>query len=133
MVSSTGSATVMYYRTEAGDVGVQFDRGAVQRAGKRGLEALELLPLQAELVLAQPPHPLVGIDRHRPRARLQLPAQDLHERGLAAPVGTDQPVAVAAADVEVIKKGKPDEEGAEGAAPAAGEAKTAEPKKEAKK
>jgi hypothetical protein len=25
MVSSTGSATVMYYRTEAGDVGVQFD------------------------------------------------------------------------------------------------------------
>lgn len=24
-VSSTGSATVMYYRTEAGDVGVQFD------------------------------------------------------------------------------------------------------------
>jgi hypothetical protein len=26
MVSSTGSATVMYYRTEAGDVGVQFDQ-----------------------------------------------------------------------------------------------------------
>ena len=25
MVSSTGSATVMYYRNEAGDVGVQFD------------------------------------------------------------------------------------------------------------
>lgn len=25
MVSTTGSATVMYYRTEAGDVGVQFD------------------------------------------------------------------------------------------------------------
>jgi len=25
IVSSTGSATVMYYRTEAGDVGVQFD------------------------------------------------------------------------------------------------------------
>jgi hypothetical protein len=26
MVSSTGSATVMYYRTEAGDVGVQFEQ-----------------------------------------------------------------------------------------------------------
>ena len=26
MVSSTGSATVMYYRTQAGDVGVQFDQ-----------------------------------------------------------------------------------------------------------
>jgi hypothetical protein len=26
MVSSTGSATVMYYRTEVGDVGVQFDQ-----------------------------------------------------------------------------------------------------------
>ena len=26
MVSSTGSATVMYYRKEAGDVGVQFDQ-----------------------------------------------------------------------------------------------------------
>lgn len=40
---------------------------------------------------------------------------------------------VAAAEVEVIKKGKIEEEGAEGAAPAAGEAKSAEPKKEAKK
>ena len=53
------------------------------------------------------PHPLVGIDRHRPRARLQLAAQDLHERRLAAAVGADQAIAVPVAGLhgDVREKG----------------------------
>jgi len=58
------------------------------------------LVFERELVLPQPPHPLVGIDRHRARGGLQLAAQDLHEGGLAAAVGADQPVAVAAAELD---------------------------------
>ncbi len=65
------------------------------------------LVLEGELVLAQPSHPLAGVDRHRPRARLQLAAQDLHERRLAAAVGADQAVAVAAAELDgdVLEQG----------------------------
>ena len=35
------------------DVGLQFDVRAVQRVGMRGLQALELLPFQLPLALAQ--------------------------------------------------------------------------------
>lgn len=39
MVSSTGSATVMYYRAEAGDVGVQFEQllGKVMKTSTAGV------------------------------------------------------------------------------------------------
>src|SRR5437016_3561355 len=48
----------------------------------------------------------IGFDRHRPRA-LQLPAQDLHESGLAAAVRPDQPIAIPAAELHgnIRKKG----------------------------
>src|SRR6266853_350931 len=41
----------------------------------------------------------IGFDRHRPRARLQLPAQNLHERRFAAAVRTDQPITIPAAEL----------------------------------
>jgi hypothetical protein len=48
-----------------------------------------------------------GFDRHRPRARLQLPAQNLHESGLAAAVSADQALAIPAAELhgDVGEKG----------------------------
>jgi len=49
----------------------------------------------------------IGFDRHRPRARLQLPARDLHGSGLAAAVSADQALAVPADELHgnVCKKG----------------------------
>ncbi len=49
----------------------------------------------------------IGFDRHRPRTRLQLPAQDLHESGLAAAVRPDQPIAIPSAELhgDVREKG----------------------------
>ena len=53
-----------------------------------------------ELVLAQPGHALVAIERDIARGRLQIAAQDFHEGGLAAAVGADQAVAVAVAEFD---------------------------------
>ena len=49
----------------------------------------------------------IGFDRHRPRARLQLPARDLHERGFSAAIRADQAVAIPAAELhgDIRKKG----------------------------
>ena len=65
------------------------------------------LVLVRELVLAQLPHALVRVDRHRPRRRLEIAAEDLHERRLAAAVGADQAIAVATAElhVDVLEEG----------------------------
>jgi hypothetical protein len=65
------------------------------------------LVLVGELVLAQPSHPLGSVDRHRARGWLELAAQDLHERRLAAAVGADQAVAVSAAELDgdVLEQG----------------------------
>jgi hypothetical protein len=58
MVSSTGSATVMYYRTEAGDVGVQFDTllNKVMKSTTAGVSESDrvgmILRAGAQLVLA---------------------------------------------------------------------------------
>jgi len=57
------------------------------------------LGLVRELVLAQPPDPLVRVDRHRPGGRLELPAEDLHERGLSRAVRPDEAVAVPAPEL----------------------------------
>jgi len=65
------------------------------------------LALERKLILPQPPHPLIRVDRHRPRARLQLPAQNLHERRLAAAVRPDQTITIPAAELhgDIRKKG----------------------------
>ena len=65
------------------------------------------LVLVGELVLPQLAEPLVGIDRHLARRRLELAAEDLHERRLAAAVGADQAVAIAAAELDgdVLEQG----------------------------
>ena len=63
--------------------------------------------LVGELVLAQLAEALVLVQHHVAGSRLQIAAEDLHERGLAAAVGADQAVAVAVAefDGDVFKQG----------------------------
>ena len=65
------------------------------------------LVLVGELVLAELADALVGIDRHRAGAGLEVAAEDLHESRLAAAVGADQAVAVAAAELDgdVLEQG----------------------------
>jgi hypothetical protein len=60
MVSSTGSATVMYYRTEAGDVGVQFDQllSKVMKTSNDGVSESD----RVGMVLRAGAQPGVGID-----------------------------------------------------------------------
>jgi hypothetical protein len=60
-----------------------------------------------ELVLLQEGHALAAVDGHVAGAGLQHAGQDLHEGGLAGPVGADQAVAVAFAELDgdVLEKG----------------------------
>ena len=60
MVSSTGSATVMYYRTEAGDVGVQFDQllSKVMKTSKDGVSESD----RVGMVLRAGAQPGAGVD-----------------------------------------------------------------------
>ena len=58
------------------------------------------LVLEGELVLAQLAEPGARLDHHLPGGRFQVPAEDLHEGGLAAAVGADQPVAVTIAELD---------------------------------
>ncbi len=51
--------------------------------------------LVGELVLAQTAQALVGVQGHIAGGGRQLTREDLHQRGLAAAVGTDQTIAVA--------------------------------------
>src|SRR5438874_1000119 len=53
-----------------------------------------------ELVLAQFAETLAPIDRDRTRARLEIAAEDFHERGFAAAVCADQSVAIALAKAQ---------------------------------
>ena len=60
MVSSTGSATVMYYRTEAGDVGVQFDQllNKVMKTSNDGVSESD----RVGIVLRAGAQPGAGVD-----------------------------------------------------------------------
>ena len=60
MVSSTGSATVMYYRTEAGDVGVQFDQllNKVMKTSNDGVSESD----RVGMVLRAGAQPGAGVD-----------------------------------------------------------------------
>lgn len=60
MVSSTGSATVMYYRTEAGDVGVQFDQllSKVMKTSNDGVSESD----RVGMVLRAGAQPGAGVD-----------------------------------------------------------------------
>ncbi len=62
--------------------------------------------LEGELVLTQLAKAYPGIQGHVARSGGQIAAQDLHECGLTAAVGPDQPVAVAAAELggDVLKQ-----------------------------
>ncbi len=51
-----------------------------------------------ELVLLQLAQALAAVDRDRTRARLEVAAENFHERGLAAAVGADQAIAIAVAE-----------------------------------
>jgi len=53
-----------------------------------------------ELILAQLAQAHVGFEHHLTGRRLQLAAENLHEGRLAAAVGADQAVAVAAAELD---------------------------------
>lgn len=60
MVSSTGSATVMYYRSEPGDVGVQFEQllNKVMKTSKVGVTEAD----RVGMVLRAGAQPGVGVD-----------------------------------------------------------------------
>jgi hypothetical protein len=60
MVSSTGSATVMYYRAQAGDVGVQFDQllNKIMKTNQVGVTGDDLVGM----VLRAGARPNVGLD-----------------------------------------------------------------------
>ena len=58
------------------------------------------LVFKGELVLAQLADTVVGIDGHLAAGLLQIAAENLHEGGLAATVGADEPVAVAFAELD---------------------------------
>ena len=53
-----------------------------------------------ELVLVQLAQAQPGLQHHFACARLQVPAQDLHQRGLATAVGADQAIAVAIGELD---------------------------------
>lgn len=54
--------------------------------------------LEGELILTQFTQALVRIEEHVAAARHQIAAEDFHKGGLAAAVGADQAVTVAAAE-----------------------------------
>jgi hypothetical protein len=54
----------------------------------------------AELVLVQLAHAQARLQHHLAGARLQLAAEHFHQRGLAATVGADQPIAVAVGELD---------------------------------
>ena len=56
--------------------------------------------LETELVLAQLPQPLASVERDVASRRLEIAAEDFHERRLAAAVGADQAVAIAVAELD---------------------------------
>ena len=60
MVSSTGSATVMYYRVEAGDVGVQFEQllGKIMKKSTAGVSESD----RVGMVLRAGAQPGAGVD-----------------------------------------------------------------------
>ena len=60
MVSSTGSATVMYYRREAGDVGVQFEQllNKIMKTSTAGVSEFD----RVGMVLRAGAQPGVGVD-----------------------------------------------------------------------
>jgi hypothetical protein len=60
MVSSTGSATVMYYRVEAGDVGVQFEQllGKIMKTSTAGVSESD----RVGMVLRAGAQPGTGVD-----------------------------------------------------------------------
>jgi hypothetical protein len=60
MVSSTGSATVMYYRVEAGDVGVQFEQllGKIMKTSTAGVSESD----RVGMVLRAGAQPGAGVD-----------------------------------------------------------------------
>jgi len=58
------------------------------------------LVLVAELVLVQLAHPQAGLEHHVTRALLEVAAEDLDQRRLAAAVRADQPIAVAVGELD---------------------------------
>ncbi len=60
-----------------------------------------------ELVLAQLAQPLAAVERDVAGRRLEIAAEDFHERRLAAAVGADQAVAIAVAELDrdVLEQG----------------------------
>jgi len=80
----------------APQLGVAHDHGIQHR-----------IILEGELILTQLAKALVGVHRDVTRGRLQIAAEDFHERGFAAAVGADQTVAVAVAefDRDVLEQG----------------------------
>lgn len=60
MVSSTGSATVMYYRAESGDIGVQFDQllGKIMKTTNAGVTEAD----RVGMVLRAGAQPGLGVD-----------------------------------------------------------------------
>ena len=53
-----------------------------------------------ELILAQPCHAFVRVERDVAAARFKHPGQNFHESGFAAAVGADQAIAVAVAEFD---------------------------------
>ncbi len=62
---------------------------------------------ETELILAKLAQPLAAVEDDIARGRLEIAAQDLHERRLAATVGADQAVAIAVAELDrdVLEQG----------------------------
>ena len=56
--------------------------------------------LEGELVLAELAQTLAGVEHDVAARRLQIAAEDLHERGLAAAVRADQAVAIALTELD---------------------------------
>jgi hypothetical protein len=52
------------------------------------------------LVLIQLAQPHSGLQHDVAGARLEIPAQDLHERGFAGTVGADEPVTIAVGELD---------------------------------
>ncbi len=95
-----------------GRVGVGVDRVALGHrlphlavADHHHVEHAQVL--EGELVLAQLAQSLVRVEHHVARARLEVAAEDLHERRLAGTVRADQAVAVAVAELDgdVLEQG----------------------------
>src|SRR4029078_13486118 len=62
---------------------------------------------ETELILAKLAQPLAAVEDDIARGRLEIAAQDFHERRLAAAVGADQAVAIAVAELDrdVLEQG----------------------------